>query len=495
MLRRWRRAAGPVLAELEKQIAAAEKAAPQGAGRSTASTAASQKARRRRSGCRWISGEASALDRVVLAGVWDDFNGIGAGFGFPVRFQIEGSDDPDFEGRPDGDRRARSRGLRESRHCAAELRREGKERAVCAGHRDEARAAQGRLHLRARGAAGLRHRGEKRGARRARHRATASKRPSAGRAKISPTASILPQPAAGERLARTAGETRCARWPVPRLAGKPCRPRGQRRGAGTDRPGACAACRRTQLVFRRHRPHRHRELSRHWRDGWKAAPDLLARPRPSHDAGRRDAPGCVEGARATCVPEHFETAGSGPEGERRAALAKWITDPANPLTWRSIVNRVWQFHFGRGLADTPNDFGRMGVPPTHPELLDWLAVRFRDEMGGSLESTAQAIVMSATYRQSSTTKNERAAAIDSGNTLLWRANRAQTRSRGGARCRPRRERQTRPHDGRPGLAGLRGRASRALAALRIRAGRIPRTRRRGGARSTASSCARSRSRS
>ncbi len=66
------------------------------------------------------------------------------------------------------------------------------------------------------------------------------------------------------------------------------------------------------------------------------------------------------------------------EGARRAALAAWLVDKNNSLTWRSIVNRVWQYHFGRGIVDTPNDFGRMGSLPSHPELLDWLAVEFRD---------------------------------------------------------------------------------------------------------------------
>ena len=122
------------------------------------------------------------------------------------------------------------------------------------------------------------------------------------------------------------------------------------------------------------------------------------------------------------LPGHFALAIDAPEGARRAALARWITDPRNPLTWRSIVNRVWQYHFGRGLVDTPDDFGHMGSPPTHPELLDWLAVTFRDDLGGSLKALHRLIVTSAAYRQASSTENATAAASDSGNTLLWRAN-------------------------------------------------------------------------
>jgi len=89
------------------------------------------------------------------------------------------------------------------------------------------------------------------------------------------------------------------------------------------------------------------------------------------------------------------------EAARRAALAKWITDKNNALTWRSIVNRVWQHHFGRGLVETANDFGRMGAKPSHPELLDWLAMTFRDDMGGSLKKLHKVIVMSETYRRTS----------------------------------------------------------------------------------------------
>jgi len=84
---------------------------------------------------------------------------------------------------------------------------------------------------------------------------------------------------------------------------------------------------------------------------------------------------------------------------RRLALARWITDAANPLTARVIVNRVWQYHFGRGLVATPEDFGNQGVPPTHPELLDWLATELVKE-GWSLKKIHRLMVTSATYRQS-----------------------------------------------------------------------------------------------
>jgi hypothetical protein len=110
------------------------------------------------------------------------------------------------------------------------------------------------------------------------------------------------------------------------------------------------------------------------------------------------------------------------EGARRAALAAWIVDPANVLTWRSIVNRAWHHHFGRGIVDTPNDLGRMGSLPSHPELLDWLAVEFRDG-GGSLKKLHRLIVTSAAYRQSSDDDAEKAK-IDTDNRCLWRMNRS-----------------------------------------------------------------------
>lgn len=112
---------------------------------------------------------------------------------------------------------------------------------------------------------------------------------------------------------------------------------------------------------------------------------------------------------------------SADEGRRRADLADWIASPENVLTWRSIANRIWHYHFGRGLVDTPNDFGRNGGQPSHPELLDWLAAQVRDH-GGSLKSLHRVIVTSAVYRQRSSGDPVKGA-IDGDNRLLWRQNR------------------------------------------------------------------------
>lgn len=107
----------------------------------------------------------------------------------------------------------------------------------------------------------------------------------------------------------------------------------------------------------------------------------------------------------------------------RTRLAEWIVDPANPLTARVMVNRVWQYHFGRGLVGTPNDFGRMGTFPSHPELLDWLSNRFV-EGGWKLKPVHRMILLSSAYRQSSRSPLEKfAAEKDPENKLLWKFNR------------------------------------------------------------------------
>ena len=85
---------------------------------------------------------------------------------------------------------------------------------------------------------------------------------------------------------------------------------------------------------------------------------------------------------------------------RRLALANWIANPANPLTARVMVNRIWQYHFGRGIAGTPNNLGKMGEKPTHPELLDWLASYFMDH-GWSVKEMHRAMMLTAAYQRSS----------------------------------------------------------------------------------------------
>ncbi len=140
--------------------------------------------------------------------------------------------------------------------------------------------------------------------------------------------------------------------------------------------------------------------------------------------------GCV-----STLNSQFEIPAGSPESLRRAALAKWLTDRENPLTWRSIVNRVWHHHFGRGLVGTLNDFGHMGETPSHPELLDWLAVEFRDH-GQSLKALHRQILTSETYRQTvdispgrhgqeatAAAHADPRVAQDADNRLLWRMNR------------------------------------------------------------------------
>ncbi len=158
-------------------------------------------------------------------------------------------------------------------------------------------------------------------------------------------------------------------------------------------------------------------------DNFTPAPE----PRPIHLLARGELgkPGELVGPGAlSCVPgmaRELDLTEARDEGARRAALARWLTDDRNVLTWRSIVNRVWAWHFGRGLCDTPNDFGKMGGTPSHPELLDWLAVWFRDEAHGSLKALDQLIVMSATWKQ--TTLAAQGEAADPDNRWLWRQNR------------------------------------------------------------------------
>jgi hypothetical protein len=164
-------------------------------------------------------------------------------------------------------------------------------------------------------------------------------------------------------------------------------------------------------------------------------------PRPIHLLHRGDihrprdeiAPGALSCVPA--LPAQFDIPASAPESARRVALARWLVDKRNSLTWRSIVNRVWYHHFGRGIVGTLNDFGHMGESPSHPELLDWLAVEFRDG-GQSLKELHRLILTSQTYRQrvenqpdrrnvvdASSVEIDERVAVDADNRLLWRMNR------------------------------------------------------------------------
>ena len=128
----------------------------------------------------------------------------------------------------------------------------------------------------------------------------------------------------------------------------------------------------------------------------------------------------------TATPPHFLSALDDEErpfmhGSGRIDLANAIADRNNPLTARVIVNRVWQWHFGRGLVNSPSDFGTRGDPPTHPKLLDYLAMRFMDE-GWSIKKLHKWIMLSSAYQQSSADRPD-ARAADPENKLVWRMSR------------------------------------------------------------------------
>ena len=115
----------------------------------------------------------------------------------------------------------------------------------------------------------------------------------------------------------------------------------------------------------------------------------------------------------------------GPEATRRRKLTEWITSEQNSLFSRVIVNRVWHYHFGTGIVDTPNDFGFNGGRPSHPDLLEFLTHQFRSN-GYRLKSLHRMMVTSSTYRQASHGQPEsewkKASELDASNRLLWRAN-------------------------------------------------------------------------
>ena len=137
------------------------------------------------------------------------------------------------------------------------------------------------------------------------------------------------------------------------------------------------------------------------------------------------APGAV--ASVSGVSADFALSPDARESDRRRRLAQWITDRDNPLFPRIIVNRIWHYHFGTGLVDTPNDFGFNGGLPSHPELLEWLALWFRDS-GYRLKELHRLVVTSSTWKQAgypcrvepSVSGTGNPADVDADNRLLWR---------------------------------------------------------------------------
>jgi mono/diheme cytochrome c family protein len=158
----------------------------------------------------------------------------------------------------------------------------------------------------------------------------------------------------------------------------------------------------------------------------RTAPDVESAYAVCDRTGAHDSPILrrgEEGNRGPIVPRGYLAVLGGQRlpkdeaGSGRRELAEWIADKANPLTARVMVNRIWQYHFGKGIVQTPNDFGARGKPPTHPELLDYLAVKFM-QGGWSVKAMHRAIMLSATYRLSAA--DELAAAqVDPNAEYLW----------------------------------------------------------------------------
>jgi hypothetical protein len=413
---------GKELAALEREIQSAQATATQGArleyGWHSAIASIQEPAHDARPWVMIDLGSEVVLERVVLTGAFDDFQGIGAGFGFPERFRIEAATTADFRptttviaahdlvdytnpGTAPQSFAARNITARYVRVTATKLALRAHD-FIFALAELEVYDATGRNVARG---------------------ASVSSRDSVEQlprwSRINLTDGIYPEVQKGGELAQLQDARHAL---VARILDDDERSaRTTVAAAIAENSAAIAALPLEQLVYAGTVHHGSGTFRGTGAQGGRPRDiRILARGQVTNP-GRLVGPAVIAAldpvisSRLNVEPDEHESA-------RRAALAGWITDPRNPLTWRSIVNRIWQFHFGRGIVETANDFGHMGSPPTHPELLDWLAVEFRDGMRGSLKQLHRLIVTSATYRQRSTTHNEDATRIDSGNTLLWRAN-------------------------------------------------------------------------
>ena len=403
-------AGGKELADLEAKLAAAKKPTvdkPEYGYHSAISA--------KQDAAKWVQvdlGKATKLKRVVLRPCRDDFAGIGAGFGFPVRYKVEVSDDPEF-----------------------------KKAAVIVDPTEDVKNP---------GVAAVSHDAEAGG----RYvRVTATKLAPRQNDYIFALAELEVTDAAGKNAASGAAVSALDSIEAPVRWAKKNLTDGvyPSAAAPADEVTKLAAA-RDAILAAALTPEKGKERVGVAADLAAVRAGLGALPKPAgvayvgavhtgsgnfvgtgagggkpraiHVLPRGDVtkPGAEVGPGALAfLPVKFDLAPGAPEGERRAALAKWITDKDNPLVWRSIANRVWQYHFGRGIVDTPNDFGRMGEQPTHPALLDYLAAEFRDG-GGSFKKLHKLIVTSAAYKRAST-PDDANSKLDSDNRYLWRANR------------------------------------------------------------------------
>jgi hypothetical protein len=370
--------------------------------------------------------QSVVLSAVVLHPCHDDFNNIGDGFGFPQRFKVEVSDDPDF-----------------------------KKSVVCIADRTGADVAN----------PGLKAQTFPAGGRSARYiRVTATKLALRQNDYIFALAELEALDGSGKNVAAGAAVTALDSIEAPPRWRKANLVDGYFPGAASADTGELTRLReeRARLVVAALTDEERKALADAGRDLVTVARDLAAlppqhaayvgavhtgtgpfrgtgpdggKPRSIHVLPRGDVtrPGKEVGPGALSVfpelPSRFRLPPGHPEGERRAALARYLSDPKSALTWRSIVNRVWRYHFGRGIVESPNDFGRMGQLPTHPELLDWLAADFRDG-GQSLKALHRLMVTSATYRQSSSPLSPGGRGVggegektDADNAYYWRMNR------------------------------------------------------------------------
>jgi mono/diheme cytochrome c family protein len=412
----WAQRAGPALAALDRRIADGSQSTTQGRRPEFGYHSALSSDMMR---TKWVQvdlGKRIAVKEIIYVGCHDDFNNIGAGFGFPLRFKVELSDDPQFQ----------SSVITIVDHTAADVPNPGTEPQTVAADGKEGRFV----------------------------RVTATKLAPRQGDFMFALAELSVIDEAGNNVALNAPVTALdtieapPRWSMKNLVDGIASPRVTRLPAAEL---AQLKAKRQALLEQAATPElqQQTEEARHELAEAQQAlatlppPRLVycgaiyqgtgafsgsgSRPRPIFILPRGDVrkPGKEVGPGAlsavTGLRARFDLPAGHTEGERRAALAHWITDPNNGLTWRSIVNRIWLYHMGRGIVDSPNDFGKMGQLPTHPELLDWLAVEFR-EGGQSLKRLHKLIVTSSTYRQASA-DNPALARVDSGNQYYWRMTR------------------------------------------------------------------------